>query len=291
MRFKMQDSKFKMLRLLGLLICVICATCGLSFAQTAAPVALAFPDGVVGTAEATAAVVFTNSSAATLASLTVSIGTPTNSGTMTDTTNPVTNCGASLAAGSACTITVTFTPGALGASFANMTIAWTGGSLLVPIYGSGVNTLMPAYGPAGQPIIYPAATVALTTSQCGSLVLMGATTGEVVTLPATPALGCPFDFVIMVTNTSNYNEIQTGAASPYLGGEVQECATGIACLDFFATATSTEALKMAGTGSSGVTGGYIGSHFHVAAVSATVWEFSGVDICAATCTTAFTNSE
>jgi hypothetical protein len=139
---------------------------------------------------------------------------------------------------------------------------------------------------ATQNTIAAASTVTLTQAQCGSLVYVGATAGEVVTLP-TPAAGCQFDFVVTVSNTSNYNEIETGSASIFLLGDVQHCATGIACLDFWANGTSTEALKADGAH----LGGLIGSHFSVKGVSSTVWEISGSNLCTATCTTGFTATE
>lgn len=139
--------------------------------------------------------------------------------------------------------------------------------------------------PGRQPIVPAAATVTLTTSQCGSQVQLGATTGEVATLPV-PVVGCFFDFVVTVSNTSNYNEIRTDSSSTFLGGAVGHSATGIAPLDFWADGSTTQALKMDGAH----LGGLIWSNFHLQAVSATQWAITGTNECTATCTTGFTTT-
>jgi hypothetical protein len=122
-------------------------------------------------------------------------------------------------------------------------------------------------------------------AQSGQVIFMGAATGEVVTLPAAGAgtVGCYFDFIITVTDTSNYNEIQT-VGSNYLLGEVQACASGVSCLDFWADGSSIKALKMGQT----TTGGFLGSHFRVIGISSTQWEIFGVELGSGTMVTAFT---
>jgi hypothetical protein len=133
-----------------------------------------------------------------------------------------------------------------------------------------------------QPIIAPAATLTLTNAQSGSLVQMGATTGEVVTLP-TPVPGVNFTIAITVSNTSNYNEIQT-PAGVFLLGTVSHSASGIAPLNFWADGTSIRALKMDGAH----LGGLIGSYFEIYAISTTQWVIGGTNLGTATMTTAFT---
>ncbi len=106
-------------------------------AQTSVPSIVAFGANPVGTAMPTQTTLFTNTSAATLASLTVAVG-GTNSADFSAVTSPVTNCGGSLTAGSTCTVTITFTPGGVGARTATFTYSWTGGSLVVTLNGTGL---------------------------------------------------------------------------------------------------------------------------------------------------------
>jgi len=131
---------------LAMLLSTLCLLPTVSLAQVAAPPAIGFPAGMVGTAESTIASTFTNSTNATLSTVTVAI-TGTNSGDFGVTTNPSTNCGGSLTAAATCTLTVSFTPGGFGARSAILTVAWTGGSLVVPLYGSGLASgmLLTAY--------------------------------------------------------------------------------------------------------------------------------------------------
>jgi hypothetical protein len=136
-----------------------------------------------------------------------------------------------------------------------------------------------------QPSIAVGATLSPTCTQSGSVILIGATTGEVVTLPA-PTVGCWFDFVITVSNTSASNEIETASNANFLLGSAEHSASGIAPLNFWANGTSTQAIKMNGS----TTGGLIGSMFHIVGISATQWEIGGTNECTATCTTAFTAS-
>ena len=277
-RKSLKDSVIRGLQSVLLLVCVICAISGLSFGQvatmyvpntsqvipTGSTAALAFGPVAIGGTSGTQAITLTNTGASTLSSIVVS----TSGGNTSDftiaassTTAPVT-CGASsssLTAGSSCAITITFAPTASGARTTTVSIASNVTTVTFGVNGTGV------FPGSTQNTIAAAATVALTQAQCGSLVYVGAATGEVVTLP-TPAAGCSFDFVVTVSNTSNYNEIETGSASIFLLGEAQHCATGIACLDFWANGTSTEAIKMDGAH----LGGLIGSHFHVSGNSSTV---------------------
>ena len=154
---------------------------------------------------------------------------------------------------------------------------------IVPTAGNTLTSLVQS-----QPTIAAAATLSPTcAANSGSLIYFGATTGEVITLPATPTPGCWFDFSITVSNTSNYNEIESGGSAIYFLGEAEHAASGIAPLDFYANGTSTIALKMDGAH----LGGLIGSHFHVWGISATQWGISGTNEGTATMTTAFNTSD
>lgn len=95
-------------------------------AQSSAPGSLTFPAGVVGVAESgTLTSTFTNTSSVTITSISVAV-TGGQSGDFSVTTVPATNCGGSLTSGSTCTLTVTFTPGALGSRASTVSISWAG---------------------------------------------------------------------------------------------------------------------------------------------------------------------
>ena len=147
----------------------------------------------------------------------------------------------------------------------------TGRTLTAPVITNGTTAVAATLSPTCA-------------ANSGQTIFIGATGGEVVTLP-TPAAGCNFKFIITVSNTSAYNEIQTGT-SQYLLGNVQHCATGIACLDFWADGSSTRALKMDGAH----LGGLLGSVIRVEGTSATVWSIEGTNEGTATMTTTFTGT-
>lgn len=133
-----------------------------------------------------------------------------------------------------------------------------------------------------SPVSAVTPTLAPTVAKCGSLILVGQSAGEVVTLPA-PVVGCAFNFVITVSNSTNSNEIRTDSGSHFLLGAVEHSADGIAPLTFWADGSSIQAIKMDGAH----LGGLAGSWFHVWAISTTVWEITGTNECTSPCTTAF----
>ena len=302
MRNGIKTSGFGLFRSVALLICVICAICGLSFGQTAtfyvpnttqvipfsltaaaAPAALDYGPVTVGASSGTQTLTLTNNGSANLSSISLSFSGG-NTGDFSQTTSPSTNCGTPLAAGASCTITITFTPTAAGVRTTALSVASNITTEYIGMTGTGVAN-QPNGNNVAQPMIAAAATLSPTCAQSGSLILMGATTGEVVTLPATSAgnVGCWFEFVVTVSNTSNYNEIRTASSSNFLLGSVQHSATGIAALTFWADGSSIQAIKMDGAH----LGGLIGSNFIVTEVSSTVWAISGTNEGTATMTTAF----
>ena len=97
-------------------------------------------------------------------------------------------------------------------------------------------------------------------------------------------LGANYTFVVTVSNTSAYNEIQTDSASTFLLGSVSHAASGIAALDFWANGTTIQAIKMDGAH----LGGLIGTKIVVNAISPTQWQIAGTNLGTATMTTAFT---
>lgn len=245
---------------------------------------LTFPATAIGASAVTQSFVVQNTGTATAASLTVSVSTG-NTSDFSITTSPATNCGGSLTVNATCTVTVTFTPTASGARSSTVAASWTGSGspgAALTIAGTGIALNANALNTVA-PVIPVAATLSLTAANCNALVQMGATTGEVVTLPA-PIVGCTYQFAITVSNTSNYNEIRTDGSSHFLLGAVGHSATGIAPLNFWADGSTIQAIKMDGAH----LGGLIGSTFDVTGISSTQWEISGTNECTATCTTAFT---
>ncbi|HEV2424306.1 MAG TPA: hypothetical protein VGZ29_05710 [Terriglobia bacterium] len=236
----------------------------------------------VGVASPALVVYIQNTGTAT-ASTVVVANSGNNTGDFALTTTPTTNCGGSLAAGATCSISIVFTPAASGSRTTSLQVSgsnFTTASITLNGIGVALNANVPN---TVAPVIAAAATLSLTYANCNSLVQMGATTGEVVTLPA-PIVGCTYNFVVTVSNTSNYNEIRTDGSSHFLLGSVEHSATGIAPLNFWADGSTIQAIKMDGAH----LGGLIGSSFTVTGLSSTQWEISGTNECTATCTTAFT---
>ena len=107
-------------------------------AASVSPPWLTFGAGIVGAAEATQAITLTAASTSSMTSIVVTVSTGgSNLTEFTDSTSPSTNCGGTLTASSTCTITVTFTPGALGTRTGAITVTSSQGTLVVPLTGTG----------------------------------------------------------------------------------------------------------------------------------------------------------
>jgi hypothetical protein len=251
---------------------------------SAAPNALDYGPVTIGSSSGTQTLTLINNGTSSLSSIVLSFSGGA-SGDFSQTSSPATNCGTPLAAGASCTITVTFTPTAVGVRTTALSVASNITTEYIGVTGTGLSEQATA-NTLSQPAIAAAATLAPTCAQSGSLILMGQTAGEVVTLPAssTRNVGCWFEFVITTTNTSASNEIRTASSANFLLGSVAHSATGIAALTFWADGTSIQAIKMNGS----TTGGLIGGNFVVTCVSATQWSISGTNEGTATMTTAFT---
>lgn len=180
MKARIKSSFFRLFSPVILLICVICAICGLTFAQSSVPSSYDFPAGVVGVAESgTFVSTFTNTWGSTISNITVN-PSGTNYGDFGVVTSPATNCGGSLAAGATCTITTTFTPGGLGARSAIITIGWTGNALspfTMYLTGTGVSGV----GPSNAAVAMT--TTAYTNNSTGFTNVIGTTGGGGLTLP------------------------------------------------------------------------------------------------------------
>jgi hypothetical protein len=163
-----------------------------------------------------------------------------------------------------------------------------GGVMNVTAATTSLSTVMSAFSPlivgTGRAnVIQAGATFTPSIAQSGAVILLGALTGSVITLPV-PVLGTSYTFVVTVSNTSNYNEIETDSSATFLLGAVDHTATGIAPLAFWANGTSTQAIKMDGAH----LGGLIGTKLVVNAISTTQWQIAGTNLGTATMTTAFT---
>lgn len=110
----------------------------------------------------------------------------------------------------------------------------------------------------------------LTAADSGSVNLFDSAAGIAYTLPPT-AVGLYFEFVTTVTQTSSAHSIVTPASSFLVGGinlVIAASATTLACS---ANGSSNTTISTNGT----TTGGIIGGHYLVEAISATVWAISG----------------
>ncbi len=130
------------------------------------------------------------------------------------------------------------------------------------------------------------ATRALLAKEAGSLCVFDLAAGTVFTLPA-PTEGMEFEFAVTVSNTSNLHKIITNSASVFLVGGVNAESLTAGSADFFvADGTTIVALSMGAT----TTGGLIGSHVRLRAISSTQWFISGVLCGSGTLATAFATS-
>lgn len=128
------------------------------------------------------------------------------------------------------------------------------------------------------------ATRQLQASESGALCLFDRAAGVVYTLP-TPVEGMQFEFLVTTTITSNSAKVITKTvASEFLLGEVFAYTTATASGAGFA-ANGTSITNIATNGST--TGGIIGEHYIVTAISATQWAITGQTVGSGTLTTPF----
>lgn len=119
-----------------------------------------------------------------------------------------------------------------------------------------------------------AATLTLTGTQSGSLVLLSRAAGSTITLP-TPVAGTYFDFVVATTVTSNsYAVITATPASQFLRGQLLSIDTDSsnALAAYTANGTTHVRVLMDGT----TTGGRVGTSFRLTAISSTIWQVDGI---------------
>lgn len=113
------------------------------------------------------------------------------------------------------------------------------------------------------------ATPTLTQAQCGGMFAMDRASGTNYTLPV-PVVGCTFDFLYTVTQSSGTNEIQSSGASVFFQGS--PLVTGTTTAGFACNGTTHVAIKS----NDSTTGGLLGGHIRLVALSATLWDLQGV---------------
>ena len=132
-------------------------------------------------------------------------------------------------------------------------------------------------------VIAAGATKTLLARDAGATVLLDTATGSVITLPV-PVAGMEFDFYISTSVTSNSHQINTDAATTFIGGAITMV------IDTSATSegqvgdeTSHVTITMNGS----TTGGLKGSHLKFKALSSTVWIATGIVVGSGTLATPY----
>lgn len=125
----------------------------------------------------------------------------------------------------------------------------------------------------GVEVIAAGTTKTLVAADSGSLVLLDQAAGSTITLP-TPVAGMVFDFAVSVSVTSNSHVITTAdTATEFLSGGLQMMidTTAVSEGQFL---DGTTHITLTHNGST--TGGLIGTHYRFTALSATVWDVTGL---------------
>lgn len=240
----LRESKRNTFIILGF-ICVltalICSSCGSGGNMTAnaasgsasadlSPTSVAFTSKAVGTATSAQTVTLTNSGNADLSVSSIAVS-GTNAGDFSQTNN----CGASIAAGANCTMSVTFKPTAAGTRTAGVVVTDSapGGSQTVPLSGATVTT---------------DASVSPTSLALGSLPLSTASPVQAITLSNTGNGNLTITSVaVSGANASDFSQTNNCGSSVAAGAN---CAINVT---FKPTAegTRTAAVVVVDTGSSG----------------------------------------
>lgn len=135
------------------------------------------------------------------------------------------------------------------------------------------------------PIVNPStgATQTLTAAQCGQSFAFDRSTGVVYTLPV-PVPGCTFDFITTVAWVSGAYEVDTALTTSvtlFMQGIVN--VVGTTTMGFAGSPVASVAVKSVGT----TTGGAIGGHLHLTAISTTLWDVQGTAMGSGTVATPF----
>lgn len=141
------------------------------------------------------------------------------------------------------------------------------------------------YTPGGVGVVKTAATT-LTAADNGATCFFNSAAGDIYTLPA-PVVGLEFEFVVLVTITSNAAKVITDAASTFLlGGFIQSTDGTYTSAFHAANGTTIRAISMNGT----TTGGLQGDWWKVKCITATQWAIWGMGRATGTEATPFATS-
>lgn len=142
----------------------------------------------------------------------------------------------------------------------------------------------------GTVVASGSATVTLIGGQAGGTFLLDAATGVAYTLPV-PVAGMKFKFVVTVTATSNQHKIVTDSAATFLQGSVihalEATTPGANPGPKIFSGNGTTHTKFNMEGTANTTGGVKGTQLDFLAISATVWQVTGINECAGTIATPF----
>jgi len=130
----------------------------------------------------------------------------------------------------------------------------------------------------------------LTPAESGALILMDASDQITVTLP-TPVAGMEFEFLttISVTTSDTHKIITKTIASEFFLGGIDSSSTTVAeGGDTFTAVTGDSFVAITSNGST--TGGLLGQHFKITAISTTRWVVSGCLMGTGTLATPFATS-
>jgi len=177
---------------------------------TLTPPTLSFGNQTVNTPSATQTVTLTNTSSTALSISSVSIG-GTNTGDFSETNN----CGSTLAANTACTITVTFTPLSATGFTATVSVAdnAAGSPQTTSLSGTGTAATTSTVTLTPNPLVFPAVTVNNYTQGTATLTNTGTTaiTGIVASITGSVSS----EFTIYPTSTCG-SMLAAGASCTYL---------------------------------------------------------------------------
>lgn len=156
---------------------------------------------------------------------------------------------------------------------------WYDDDNLALAFYNGTSTREYAHVPAGlaagwyQPFVSTPAT--LTAAQSGALVQFNTAAGQLYTLPtvATTIAGMCFEFIVDVTCTSSVHRIACSTGAFIIGSVMQW--SDSPSLPVARTANGTTHLAWEGNGTT--TGGLIGDHMYLTAISTTQWEIRGTN--------------
>jgi len=113
--------------------------------------------------------------------------------------------------------------------------------------------------------------------QSGALIVFNSLTGNLVTLP-TPVRGMWFEFINQIAATSVETKVITNdiTAEFILGSVIQGSATITQSMDVFTADGTSNHVSISMNVHTAATGGAVGNHFIMTAISATQWYIKGM---------------